>query len=107
MQGPRAPPHSDAQKLTDCINYITHNGGFDSFGQFLSTLLSDLPKLDQVVIQTVSHFLEEKHLRPLLDKIAEHRMMKRKSDMWVAIPPHGFRLGDSACERMFITSDNT
>jgi len=107
MQGSRAPPRSDAQKLSECINYITHSGGFDSFGQFLLVLLSDLPNLDQVVIQTVSHFLEEKHLRPLLDKIATHRLMKRKSDMRVAIPPYGFRPGDSAHESTFVVLGNT
>ena len=64
------------------------------FGQFLSALLDDLPKLNQVVIQTVSHFLEESHLRPLLDKVAKHRLMKGKSDMQVVIPPYGFRPGD-------------
>jgi len=100
---PRAPPRSDAQKLSDCINYITSNGGFDSFGHFLSTFLDDLPGLDQVVIQTVSHFLEEKHLKPLLDKVAKHRLMKGRSDMQVAIPGYGFRPGDPARNGMFIS----
>jgi hypothetical protein len=46
MTSQRAPPRSNAEKLSDCIKYITGGGGFHSFGQFLSTLLDDVVETD-------------------------------------------------------------
>jgi len=91
MLSQRAPPRSNSQKLSDCLRYITGDGGFHSFGQFLSTLLDDLPHTDQVVIQTVSRFFEDGNLRPLLDKISGHRLIKGKGDMEGVVPWYGFR----------------
>lgn len=93
---------SNVEKLSDCIGYITGDGGFRSFSQFLSTLLDDLPHQDQAVIQTVSHFLEEDHLRPFLDKVARHRLMKGKSDMQRVVPHYGFRPSNPRLEGMFV-----
>ena len=46
MPGQHAPRRSDAEKLSNCLKYITSDGGFHSFGQFLSALLDDLPHAD-------------------------------------------------------------
>jgi hypothetical protein len=94
MTSQRAPPRSNAEKLSDCIKYITGGGGFHSFGQFLSTLLDDVPNQDQVVIQTVSHFFEESHLRSFLDKLAEHRLLRGRYNLQSAVPWYGFRPSD-------------
>lgn len=95
MQGQRAPYRTDAEKVSDCIRYITGDGGFRSFGQFLSALL-DAQHADQTVTQTVSHFLGEGSLRPFLDKVAAHRLMKSKGDIQSVVPQYGFRPSDRA-----------
>ena len=102
MSSQRAPPRSDAEKLADCIKYITGDGGFRSFGQFLSALLSDPPRADQTVTQTVSHFLDEAHLRPFLTKVAGHRLMKGRGDMQSLVPSYGFHPSQHQQEGMSI-----
>ena len=94
MPGHYTSRRSDTDKLSDCIKYITGDGGFHSFGQFLSTLLGDPPNQDQVVIQTVSRFFQPDHLRPLLDKVCGHRLMKGKVDMQSVVPSYGFHLSN-------------
>jgi len=94
MLGQRTPRRSTAEKLSDCINYITSSGGFHSFGQFLSALLDDPPHADQVVIQTASRFLDEEHLRPFLNKVAGHRLMKGRGNILGVVPSYGFHPSD-------------
>ena len=105
MPGHHVPPHSNAQKLSNCLRYITGDGSFCMFGQFFSVLLDDLPHLDQVVIQTVSHVLEEGQLRPLLDKVAGHRLMKGRSDMQGVVPSYGFHPDNRQDEGVSATSN--
>lgn len=102
---PRAPYRSDAEKASDCIKYITGDGGFHSFGQFLLALL-DAPHVDQTVTQTVSHFLGEGSLRPFLDKVTAHRLMKGKGDIQSVVPWYGFRPSDPQRESMFATRNH-
>ena len=97
---------SDAEKLSDCIRYITSGGGFHSFGQFLSTLLNDAPHPDQVVVQTVSHFFQEGNLKPFLNKVAEHRLMKAKDDLQSVVPSYGFCPSDPQQEGMSAISND-
>jgi len=94
MLGQRAPPRSDVQKVSDCLKFITGDGGFRSFGQFLLALLDDSSQADHTVIHTVSSLLEEDHLRPLLNKIATHRLMKAKDDLQGIVPWYGFHPGN-------------
>lgn len=106
MSGHYTHCRSDAEKLSDCIRYITSGGGFHSFGQFLSTLLNDAPHLDQVVVQTVSHFFQEGNLKPFLNKVAEHRLMKAKDDLQSVVLSYGFCLSDPQQEGMSAISND-
>jgi hypothetical protein len=106
MSGQRAPPRSNAQKLSDCITYITNDGGFRSFSLFLSTLLDDLPHQDQAVIQTVSRFFEGGHLRSFLDKVAGHRLLKGRYDLQSVVPWYGFRPSNPQQEGMSALLDD-
>jgi len=100
MSGHYTHRRSATEKLSDCIKYITGDGGFRSFGQFLSTLFDDLPHQDQAVIQTVSNFFEGEHLTPFLNKVAGHRLVKGKVDMQSAVPWYGFRPSNPQQEGM-------
>ena len=111
MSHPRAAPRTNAEKVSSCLGYITGEGGFRSFSQFLSALLDNDHRADQVVAQTVSHFLNEDHLRPFFDKIATHRRMRHRDNMQSLVPHYGFRPGDhqeegvsTASEHVFMVS---
>lgn len=100
MPGPRAPPRSDTQKVSDCLRYITGQGGFHSFGQFLSSLLDNDHHGDQVIIQTVSHFLDASFLEPFLEKLAAHRLMGGRDCMQGVVPEYGFHPNNPEQEGM-------
>ena len=107
MSGHYGQRRSNAEKLSDCIKYITGGGGFHSFGQFLSTLLDDPPNPDQVVIQTVSHFFGEEHLQSFLKKVVDHRLMKSKGDLQGLVPSYGFHPSEHQQEGMSATQSDT
>jgi len=107
MSGHYTQHRSNAEKLSNCIQYITGSGGFHSFGQFLSTLLDDLPNLDQVVIQTVSHFFGEEHLQQFLKKVAGHRLVKSKGDLQSLVPSYGFHPSEHRQEGMSAIQSDT
>ena len=100
MSGHYTQRRSSAEKLSDCITYITTNGGFRSFGQFLSTLLDDPPDQGQVVIQTVSNFFAKENLLQFLDKVARHRLMRGMGDLRTVVPSHGFHPSEHRQEGM-------
>lgn len=100
MSGHYTRRRSNAQKLSDCITYITSDGGFRSFGHFLSALLDDPPDQGQVVIQTVSNFLAEESLLQFLNKVAGHRLMKGKGDLRTVVPSYGFHPSEHQGEGM-------
>ena len=106
MSGQRAPPRSNAEKLSRCIRYITGDGGFRSFSNFLSVLLDDPSHADQTVTQTVSRFFDEKNLAPFLDKVSAHRLMRGGSDMHGVVPCHSFCPGDPRREGTSATPIN-
>ena len=82
----------------------THN--FDSFGEFLSALLSEPSGTNQVVVQTVRNFLKEDNLRSLLEKVAAHQFMKGKGDLQSMVPQYAFHPSNPQQECMFAVLNN-